>query len=299
MKYGMNDQRLMVANSAYVCNRFRPRWRSRFLFIPADEESPAVFASLGAGAGSKAAGMYSMKYMSKNNSDVFACRSVVKDAYEHITQHRSSAEDAGTELRNAMHLLQRLSNSNMEMDASQAASINLAYDSSMGSREMQYNSPWEHRKVAQIVADGVYDDVDFTNERREVDIEDNFLQPGGGADDDSDVCDEDDLAENVRLLQQYRGFSGDPDDDCGDPDDESEAEGDDDPTADLTADGDGDLIDERRPTRMVTRQQARILAQRDDATLDRAGGDASFVDLAMHFGERRAANTDTGTARHH
>ena len=78
--------------------------------------------------------MYSMKYIAKNNSDVFACRSVVKDAYEHITQHRSSAEDAGTELRNAMHLLQRLSNSNMEMDASQATSINLVYDSSMGPR---------------------------------------------------------------------------------------------------------------------------------------------------------------------
>ena len=62
MKYGMNDQRLMVANSAYVCNRFRPRWRSRFLVLPAAEESPAVFASLGAGAGSKAAGVYLMKY---------------------------------------------------------------------------------------------------------------------------------------------------------------------------------------------------------------------------------------------
>ncbi len=46
--------------------------------------SPAVFASLGAGAGSKVAEMYSMKYMRKNNSSVVASRAVVQDAHQHV-----------------------------------------------------------------------------------------------------------------------------------------------------------------------------------------------------------------------
>ena len=50
-------------NAVQTARIYNKHWeRSRFLFNSAGEESPAVFAWLWAGAGSKAAGVYLLKY---------------------------------------------------------------------------------------------------------------------------------------------------------------------------------------------------------------------------------------------
>lgn len=125
----------------------------------------AATYSLGAGAGSKAASMYQIKYMGKDCVEVAATGSVLLDAHKHVMEHESVAEDAGCEERRAKHFAQRVINhAAMELEAVQAAGLVLGMGSSGGSDKFNYYSGWDARKLARIVASGETRDINFEHE---------------------------------------------------------------------------------------------------------------------------------------
>ena len=124
----------------------------------------AMIATLGAGSGSKGSALYQAKYMSKECTEIVASSSVLIDAYNHIRQYESKAEDSGTEERDAKRYAQRVINSAaMELEAAQAAGIVLGMNSSGGSDAIEFYSGWDHQKLAEIVSSGTYDDIDFSH----------------------------------------------------------------------------------------------------------------------------------------
>ena len=127
----------------------------------------AMLCSLGAGAGSKSTAMYQIKYASKESVEISGVGTTLIDAHAHNKEYTSAAADAGTEEREARRFAQRVINSAaMELEAVQAAGLVLGMGSSGSSHEIEYHSIWDARKLAQIVAEGVYDDVDFSHGRR-------------------------------------------------------------------------------------------------------------------------------------
>ena len=167
--------------------------------------------SLAAGTGSKSTAMYQIKYASKESVEISASGSMLLDAHAHNKEYASAAEDAGTEGREARRFAQRVINSAaMELEAVQAAGVVLGMGSSGSSDEIEYYSAWDARKLARIVADGVYDDVDFSIREQAAErdrAEDTGYGGGGGgggSDDDeplfggSDGDDDDDEAAAAR-----------------------------------------------------------------------------------------------------
>ena len=125
----------------------------------------AVPYSLGAGSGSKSASLYQIKYMGKDCVEISASATMLIDAYEHIKQFPSSAEDAGSDDRRAIHFCQRVINTGgMELEGLQAAGVVLDVQSSGASDGIEYYSGWEILRLARIAAKGHTGDIDFRNE---------------------------------------------------------------------------------------------------------------------------------------
>ena len=183
----------------------------------------AVPYSLGAGAGSKGAAMYQIKYMGKNSVEISGGASVLIDAHKHVEQYPSVAEDAEanpTE-RLAKHFCQRVVNTAaLELEGVQAAALVLGIPSSGASDKIAYSSPWDVTKLARIAASGVPDDVDFSHEVDDDDDDDEQQQGAGAAprgeqagDVDSDDTDVDSEAEEEELMRAAGGAGGAEDDD--------------------------------------------------------------------------------------
>lgn len=73
---------------------------------------------------------YICKYFVKTQTKIVSLLSLLHDARQHIVQHPSKADDAGTPLRTTVHLLQRMLNSlhgKEEYSASQATGALLGF----------------------------------------------------------------------------------------------------------------------------------------------------------------------------
>ena len=106
--------------------------------------------------------MYQIKYMAKDSVQISAAATLLADAHRHIHSEggRSCAPDTGEASRNAKHFLQRVINSaNMELEATQAASIVLGMPSASGSHAIEYHNGWDFAKLAEV-ASGI--EVDST-----------------------------------------------------------------------------------------------------------------------------------------
>ena len=123
-------------------------------------KSNAVPIHLGAGAGSKAAAMYQIKYMGKESVGINASAQLLVEAHKHVNDEltASTAEDAGEPERIAKHFMQHVINSsNMELEATQAAGVVLGIGSSGGSENIDYLGAWDLVKVAGAVSKGELD----------------------------------------------------------------------------------------------------------------------------------------------
>jgi hypothetical protein len=83
---------------------------------------------------------------------------------KHIKEYHSTAEDSGTEERQAKHFCQRVINSAMEIEAVQAAGVVCGIRSSGASDAIQYYSAWDVLRLARIASAGHVADIDFTHE---------------------------------------------------------------------------------------------------------------------------------------
>ena len=101
------------------------------------------------------------RYMGKESVQISAASTVLIDSHKHVHDVRtaSTAEDSGEPERNAKHFAQTvINNSNMELEATQAAGIVLGIRSSGGSEHIEYISGWDHKRAA----------IDFARERLDV-----------------------------------------------------------------------------------------------------------------------------------
>jgi hypothetical protein len=143
----------------------------------------AVPYTLGAGQSSKSACLYQIKYMSKDGVAITASASVLIDAYNHNKQYASTAEDAGSIDRKGKFYCQRaLNHSTMELEGHQAASLVTSLPSSGSSDTIHFYSGWDIQRLARTVAEGVFDDVNFSNDV----LDDDDTNEGSDLQSDSD-----------------------------------------------------------------------------------------------------------------
>lgn len=93
--------------------------------------------------------------MGKDSVQISASATLLADAHRHIRDPltMSSAEDAGQPERNAKHFMQHVINSaNMELEATQAASIVLDMPSSTGSHGHEYHCAWDAVHLAEVAS---------------------------------------------------------------------------------------------------------------------------------------------------
>jgi hypothetical protein len=103
--------------------------------------------------------------MSKDSVAISASASVLVDAYKHNKKYASTAEDAGTLDREGKYFCQRaINHSTMELEGVQAASLVASLKSSGSSDAIHYFSGWDIQRLAQIVAEGIVHDVNFSHE---------------------------------------------------------------------------------------------------------------------------------------
>ena len=103
--------------------------------------------------------------MGKECVEISACASMLLDAYNHIKEYPSSAEDSGSHDRIARHFCQRVINKGcMELEALQAAGVVLGIPSSGASDAIQYYYGWDVVRLARIASKGHTDDIDFRHE---------------------------------------------------------------------------------------------------------------------------------------
>ena len=97
-----------------------------------------------------------------------ACASVLVDAYKHVREFPSTAEDSGEAERTAKHFAQyAINHAHMELTATQAAGVVLGHASSGGSgARLDYHSAWDFVKLARVAHMG---DVAFEHVRPEED----------------------------------------------------------------------------------------------------------------------------------
>ena len=100
--------------------------------------SNAAVYVLGAGASAKNAGMYMAKYMTKDSVEISASATVLADAAKHNRKHISTADNNDDPERIAKYFAQRVLNSNIEMGATQAASVVLGHSSSGHTARSQF-----------------------------------------------------------------------------------------------------------------------------------------------------------------
>ena len=95
------------------------------------------------------------RYMGKDSVQISAAATLLADAAKHVTNAdtMSRAENSGTAERTARHYVQRVINaSNMELEATQAASIVLGMPSSTGSHSNEYHGAWDAVDLAKFVS---------------------------------------------------------------------------------------------------------------------------------------------------
>ena len=142
-------------------------------------KSNAVPYHLGAGAGSKAAAMYQIKYMGKDSVEISASANVLVEAHNYVRDDltASTANDTGEPERIAKHFAQHVINcSNMELEATQAAGIVLGIASSGGSDNIEYLGAWDLDKVASAAAESELD-VDLSHVPDEDEADDDMDHP--------------------------------------------------------------------------------------------------------------------------
>ena len=136
--------------------------------------------------------------MGKACVEISACASVLVDAHKHIKEFPSGAEDSGEAERTAKHFCQRaINHASMELEGVQAAGLVLGVGSSGSSNQNEYFSGWNMMNMARIVARGVREDVDLSNEQDEetdgflaAEAEEDKMRQCGGDDDDGDDNDD-------------------------------------------------------------------------------------------------------------
>ena len=107
---------------------------------------------LGVGDAGKAAGYYMLKYMAKPLCDPAASLDVFVAAAQHVRdpERASTAADAHTSRRTALHFAERVLNASMqELEASFAAAIVLDEPSSRASEPVTFISAWDFTRVAR------------------------------------------------------------------------------------------------------------------------------------------------------
>ena len=154
-------------------------------------KSNAVPYHLGAGAGSKAAAMYQIKYMGKDSVEISASANVLVEAHNYVRDEltASTANDTGEPERIAKHFAQHVINcSNMELEATQAAGIVLGIASSGGSDNIEYLGAWDLDKVASAAAQSELD-VDLSHVPDEDEAADDADRPELATDTEEDDSD--------------------------------------------------------------------------------------------------------------
>jgi hypothetical protein len=128
------------------------------------------------------------KYMGKECVEISACATMLLDAYKHIKEYPSSAEDSDTYDRIAKHFCQRVINKGcMELEALQAAGVVLGIPSSGTSDAIQYYNGWDVVRLARIASRGHTDDIDFRNENLDdIDSFHNEITDSENGDDDTE-----------------------------------------------------------------------------------------------------------------
>jgi len=135
---------------------------------------------LGAGEGTTAVTFYQNKYTAKNDFKHALSLSVIADSYRRIKDYPSTAEDSGTESRQAKHFVQSVCNkATMELKATQAASVALGHQSSFHSKKLAFTNGWAMVSFKKILsqrsnttADEAEDELDDALELEEnVDVD--------------------------------------------------------------------------------------------------------------------------------
>jgi hypothetical protein len=117
--------------------------------------SNAMPITLGAGIGAKVVACYQIKYMGKNSLPVDGIASILLQTHELNKKYPSTAEDAGSDSRNALHLIQGAMNRvNAELPATVAAQLVLGQRSSEAFRRTCYVPSWDLRTLAVHAAAG-------------------------------------------------------------------------------------------------------------------------------------------------
>ena len=156
--------------------------------------SNAVIYVLGAGAPAKNASMYMVKYLIRDSVEISASATVLADAAKHNRQHPSTSEDHDAPDRIAKYFAQRVLNSNMEMDATQAAGVVVGHSSSCHTARSQFLWPQEILRVAQACAE----EGDTRNLDEQKDDEDQLPDDDGECDDEDDEVYESNAAKRAK-----------------------------------------------------------------------------------------------------
>jgi hypothetical protein len=146
----------------------------------------------------RSAMFYMVKYITKDSVKLQASLSVLTRARKHVATWTSTAADAGTHERTAVHFLQRAANSLcFELSDTQAAAMLLGQTAHSTSEKFVWVHPWAVTK-ALCKAHG-FDDADAFDGEAESDVEDDFGGVLDGDDDsvDADADDDDDAADDA------------------------------------------------------------------------------------------------------
>jgi hypothetical protein len=140
----------------------------------------AMPITLGAGVGAKVIACYQIKYMGKNSLPIDGIASMLLKTHEMNAKYPSTAEDTGTDGRNAIHLIQGAMNRvNAELPATVAAELVLGQRSSEAFRRTVYVPSWDLRTLAVHAEAG-------TPEAAFKDADADGDSDGGGGDGDGD-----------------------------------------------------------------------------------------------------------------
>ena len=125
--------------------------------------------AVGVGQASKNAGVYLVKYLSKDSVQIAISADAIVDAHTRAEQHPSTAEDSGTATWKAQQHMQIIHNHNViELDGVQVAAMVLGIKSSGGSENMSYYSGSDARRVAsELVSENLAGDDENMGEGEE------------------------------------------------------------------------------------------------------------------------------------
>jgi hypothetical protein len=151
---------------------------------------------LGTGHAAKAAVHYAAKYMIKEAHQLVHALAYVIDARKHVDTFPSTAADTGTSQRTAIHMLQRILNSqNVELAPTEAATIALNIASSSYSHSFAYAYVWDAVAAMKLLPTGRKflkdmpdeseaddEDIELTADERDGDVRGSDVERDGDVD---------------------------------------------------------------------------------------------------------------------